>query len=213
MAETPLSNAKADALWKKMQQGAGTDIKRHLTVNYSDSILKKYANKIQGLISKYLYSLPPHVRNTEGDDISNVARIEFFETIKAWDPERNKDIWPLAYSRVTGAMRDQIRYITKASPARLYNWITDASYVYMTIEEETSFENKIEAGVILNEAMTSLNRKEKFIIISRFKHDRTFKEIGEMIGLSESQTTRVYKDVIDKLKKIVTDKGVIQSDS
>ena len=81
MAETPINNPKIDALWKKIQQSAGTDIKKHLTVNYSDSILKKYSTKLQGLISKYLYSLPPHVRNTEGDDISNVARIEFFETI------------------------------------------------------------------------------------------------------------------------------------
>jgi RNA polymerase sigma factor (sigma-70 family) len=149
--------------------------------------------------------------NTEGDDIANVARIEFFETIKVWDPERNEDVWPLAYSRISGAMRDQIRYITKASPTRLYNWVTDASSLYLAVEQDNSFENKIESGVVLNEAMQKLDRKEKFIIISRFKHDKTFKEIGEAIGISESQTTRIYKQIIEKLRKLIAEKGVFKS--
>jgi RNA polymerase sigma factor (sigma-70 family) len=211
VAELPTKNA--DELWEKIKKIAGQDVKRHLTTKYSDQILTKYGPKINGLISKYLASLPGHVISTEGDDLANVARIEFFETLKAWDPERSTDVWPLAYSRITGAMRDQIRYVTKASPARLYNWITEASYVYMTVEEDATFENKIESGVVLNEAMRQLDRREKFIVISRFKHDRTFKEIGDMIGLSESQTTRIYKTIMTKLKKIVVEKGVQKSDT
>jgi RNA polymerase sigma factor (sigma-70 family) len=151
------------------------------------------------------------VVTTEGDDIANVALIEFFETIKVWDPERNEDVWPLAYSRISGAMRDQIRYITKSSPTRLYNWVSDASSLYLTVEQDNSFETKIESGVVLNEAIKSLDRKEKFIIISRFKHDKTFKEIGEMIGISESQTTRIYKQVIQKLRKLIAEKGAFKS--
>lgn len=206
-------SAKAKKMWEKVKKPLGQDIKKHLTSHYSDQILKKYGPKINYLINRYFASLPGHVVNTEGDDLANVARIEFFETIKAWDPERNEDVWPLAFSRVTGAMRDQIRYITKASPARLYNWITDASYVYMAVEEENTFETKVESGIVLNEAIKQLDRKEKFIIISRFKHDRTFKEIGDMIGISESQTTRIYKTIMKKLKKIIAEKGVHTSNT
>ncbi len=204
---------KAQQAWEKAKKIAGQDIKRHLTSKYSDEIITKYSSKINSLVTRYFSSLPPHVVNTEGDDLANVARIEFFETIKAWDPARNEDVWPLAFSRITGAMRDQIRYITKASPTRLYNWITDAAYVFMSIEEESSFESKVEASVVLDEAMNQLERKERFIVVSRFKHDKTFKEIGDLIELSESQTTRVYKTAMDRLKKIIFEKGVRLSDT
>ena len=206
-----MSTAKAQEAWKKVKKAVDKDIKKHITSKYSDKILKKYNSKINYLVNKYFSSLPSHVVTTEGDDIANIARIEFFETIKVWDPERNEDVWPLAYSRISGAMRDQIRYITKASPTRLYNWVTDASSLYLAVEHDNSFENKIESGVVLNEAMKILDRKERFIIISRFKHDKTFKEIGEMIGVSESQTTRIYKQIIQKLRKLIAEKGASSS--
>lgn len=206
-----MTPASAQDAWKKAKKAVDKDIKKHLTGKYSDQILKEYDHKINYLINKYFASLPSHVVTTEGDDLVNVARIEFFETIKVWDPERNADVWPLAYSRVSGAMRDQIRYITKSSPTRLYNWVTDASSLYLAVEHDNSFETKIESGVVLNEAMRNLDRKEKFIIISRFKHDKTFKEIGEMIGISESQTTRIYKQVLQKLHTLISEKGVFKS--
>lgn len=206
-----MTTPQAQDAWKKIKKAVDKDIKKHLTNKYSDQILRKYDSKINYLINKYFASLPSHVVTTEGDDIANIARIEFFETLKVWDPERNEDVWPLAYSRISGAMRDQIRYITKASPTRLYNWVTDASSLYLAVEHDNSFETKIESGVVLNEAMKNLDRKEKFIVISRFKHDKTFKEIGEMIGISESQTTRIYKQVIQKLRKLIAEKGAFKS--
>lgn len=194
---------KVKKFWSEIEQTLDRHIKQHLIDNYSDQILKKFQPKINYLVNKYLASLPYHVRESDGDDITNIAKIEFFETIKAWDPKRSTDVWPLAYSRITGAMRDQIRFITKASPARMYDWITDAAYLYMTVEEDKEFEHKIDSGVVLSEAMKQLSRKERFIIFNRFKHDFTFKEIGEKINLSESQVTRIYKLALKKLKKII----------
>jgi RNA polymerase sigma factor (sigma-70 family) len=194
---------KAKKYWSEIEKILDRHIKQHLIDHYSDQILKKFQPKINYLVNKYLTTLPYHVRESDGDDITNIAKIEFFETIKAWDPKKSTDVWPLAYSRITGAMRDQIRFITKASPTRMYDWITDAAYLYMTVEQDKEFEHKIDSGVVLGEAMKQLNRKERFIIFNRFKHDFTFKEIGEKIGLSESQVTRVYKLALKKLKKII----------
>ena len=50
-------------------------------------------------------------------------------------------------------------------------------------------------------------RREKSIIFSRFHADKTFREIGDQIGLSESQITRIYKTTIGKLRNILKDKG------
>jgi len=203
MAEKSKKGAKS---WKDLEPSIDKSIKEHLIENYSKQILEKFQPRINGLVHKYFAGLPRHVIETDGDDLSNIARIEFFETIKAWNPNKYKDVWPLAYSRITGAMKDQIRFITKASPTRLYDWVTDAAYLYLSVEHDNSFEGKIESSVTLNRAMEELSKREKYVIFSRFKHDKTFKNIGDDIGISESQTTRIYKQTIKKLKKILGDK-------
>ncbi|MFC1517323.1 sigma-70 family RNA polymerase sigma factor [Candidatus Margulisiibacteriota bacterium] len=193
-----------ETVWRRLEKIVISDIKKHLTKNYSPQIMDKFSKKLTGLVGKYLRSLPAHVTQAEGDDLFNVARIEFFETIKQWDPKRSMDIWPLAYSRVTGAMKDHIRYLTKADPSRLYDWIAQAANIYAVVNKHAAaFENKVEDGVALNRAMDCLSDKEKNVIIGRYKKDLTFKEIGDNIGVSESQATRIYKSSIKKLKRAV----------
>ena len=198
-----------EVVWRKIEKAVMLDIKKHLSKNYSSSILKKFAPKIRGLVLKYLASLPSHVKQAEGDDLGNVAQIEFFETIKQWDPKQNSSIWPLAYSRITGAMRDHIRYLTKADPSRLYDWIAQAANLYEVVNKHAaSFETKVEDGVTLNRAMECLSEKEKKVVFGRYKDDKTFMEIGEDIGVSESQATRIYKTSIKKLKRAVKEDNI-----
>lgn len=193
-----------DLIWKKMEKAVIADIKKHIAENFSPQVLKKFGPKIKGLVFKYFSSLPTHVKSTEGEDLENVARIEFFQTIKQWDPKISRSIWPLAYSRITGAMKDHIRYLTKADPSRLYDWIAQAANLYAVVNKHAAaFEAKIEDGVALNRAMECLSEKEKHVIIGRYEKDQTFKEIGDKIGLSESQATRIYKTSINKLKSAV----------
>jgi RNA polymerase sigma factor (sigma-70 family) len=199
----PTKNVKMEKLWQASEGPVMTDVKKHLIKTYPDSIMKRFKLKIDGLVKHYFTHLPQHVAQTEGEDLAEVARIEFFETIKQWDPKKNKDIWPLAYSRISGAMKDHIRYLTKADPVRLYDWITNAAYLYLTINRGPGFEQKIDNGAALNQAMEMLTDKERAIIVGRYREDKTFKEIGDKIGLSESQVTRIYKEAIDKLKKIL----------
>ena len=199
-----LAEKRAENIWKKIEKSVIVAVKKHLLKNYSGEILEKYKTKLNYLISKYITHLPAHVAKSETDDLSNIARIELFETIKNWDPERNKDIWPLAYSRITGAMKDHIRYITKSDPSRMYEWITNAAYLYLTVNRSQSFEHKIDTGIQLKDAMKKLSSTERKVVIEHSKHDKTFKDIGEEIDLSESQVARIYKKAITKLKKIVS---------
>ena len=198
-----LCSKKGQIFWDQIKADVDSDIKNHLLNNYANQVLNKYEPKIKSLVNKYLYKLPYHVSNMEGDDLANIARIAFLESIKRWSFDYSDDVWPLAYSRITGAMKDHLRYLTKASPERLYDWITDAAYLYLEIESEDSFETKVESGIILNNALKELSDRERAIIFSRFKDDHTFKDIGDQIGLSESQITRIYKSSISKLRKII----------
>lgn len=199
-----LAEKKAESIWKQIEKSVIVAIKKHLLRHYPSEILHKYKSKLNYLVSKYATHLPQHVAQSESDDLSNIARIELFETIKNWDPDKNKDIWPLAYSRITGAMKDHIRYITKSDPSRMYEWITNAAYLYLTVNKHQDFEHKIDTGIQLKDAMKMLSPTERKVVIEHSKHDRTFKEIGDEIKISESQVARIYKKSIGKLKKIVS---------
>jgi RNA polymerase sigma factor (sigma-70 family) len=178
-------------------------IKRYLLQRFPKEILDKFQAPLNGLIAKYLAHLPRHVAESEVDDLTNVARLELFESIKSWDPRINPKIWPLAQQRITGAMRDHIRYLTKSDPSRLYDWITNAAYLFMSVEESPHFERKIEDGFQLDKAMRNLTEQEKQVVIMYYKDNKTFKEIAKMVGLSESQISRICRNATNKMKEII----------
>ena len=176
-------------------------IKVCLLKKYSESILAHFQKKIDYLVNKYVRNLPSHVGVSESEDLQTIAILEFFETIKAWDPCRNADVWPLAYSRINGAMRDHIRYVTKSDPSRFYEWVSDAAHLYLTVNQDNSFESKIESSDQLSRAMTRLSPRDKRVVMAYIKEDKTFAEIGEEFDISESHVSRVYKKAIEEIKK------------
>lgn len=189
--------------WEELEPAVLSHVKNTLLRQYSNDILEKFHSKISGIVYSYTAQLPKHVVSSEYDDLANIAKIEFLETVRSWDPRVTSDIWAFAYSRLTGAMKDHLRSLTKADPSRLYNWITDAAHVYLSVNNNEDIHSKIENSIQLYDAMKKLNYVEKKIINERYKNDKTFKEIGEEINLSESQVTRIYKEAVEKLKKIM----------
>ena len=198
----PLTRAE-ESIWQQAEGDVISAVKLFLIKSHPGEILKKFQSRIGVTVSVYLRKLPTHVRSSEGDDLANVARIEFLESLKAWDPRKMEDPWPLALVRITGAMRDHIRYLTKADPSRLYDWVTSAAYMYMTVNTSTSFENKIDRGIQLNQAMEQLSEQERKVVVWHYKKDKTFQDIGDKIGLSESQVSRIYSSAVKQLKKII----------
>lgn len=198
-----LNEKKQNIEWDKILKDVLEKVKRFLIKNYADDLLKKFSARISSVVYNYTMHLPKHVLSSEFDDLANIARIEFIETIKAWDPYFKGEIWSLAYSRITGAMKDHLRYLTKADPGRMFEWINNAAYVFMTVNGSENMQTKIENQVQLAEALKSLSYTEQTIVNNRYKNDKTFKEIGEIVNLSESQVTRVYKEAVTKIKKIL----------
>ena len=189
--------------WTIAEADVISAIRQYLLTTHPGDILKKFQSRIASVVSIYLRKLPSHVVTSEADDLSNVARIEFLEALRSWDPLKREDPWPLAMTRITGAMRDHLRYLTKADPSRLYDWITSAAYVYMTVNASPEFENKVDRGLQLNAAMKKLDEQERKVVVWHYKQDKTFKEIGESIELSESQVSRIYGMAVQKIKKIL----------
>ena len=192
--------------WEKIGDNVLNVIKAHVLKTYVEEMLYHYSAKLDFLVKRYARSLPPHVAESETDDLFTISKLEFIETVKAWSPLRSTDIWPLAQARIYGAMKDHIRYISKSDPSRFYDWVTEAAYVYMAAEQRADFETEIETGMQLTQAMKVLTDREKQVVVAHTKQDLTFKQIGDALKISESQISRIYKKALEKVQKSIQPK-------
>jgi RNA polymerase sigma factor (sigma-70 family) len=190
-----------EKLWDKISDRVYNNIKVYLLKVHVPEIIRFFGPKIDIIVKKYARYLPNYVVNSEIDDLRTIAQLEFLETVKVWSPDKNSNIWPLAQQRITGAMKDHIRYVTKSDPSRLYDWVADAAHMYKTVNDRADFVKQIDTGDELGRAMKVLTERERKIVIAHTHADQTFKVIGTRIGVSESQVSRIYKKALEKLKK------------
>lgn len=196
-----MTEHELEQIWDTIGEKVLNNVKVYLLTHYVSDILHHYNRRIDIVVNKYARYLPSYVAESEIDDLRTIAKLEFLETLKVWDPVRYEDAWPLAQTRIVGAMKDHIRYITKSDPSRFYEWVSDAAHMYLTINDRADFAHEIETGVELTRAMKCLSYRERKIVIAHTKHDLTFRQIGEKLGVSESQISRIYKKAIQKVKK------------
>ena len=195
------STYSLDTIWDEIQSKIINKTKYLLLQYHSQDILDHFAQKINFITLKYTRYLPSHVASSEKDDLKTISQLEFLETVKSWDPNKSDNIWSLAYTRVTGAMKDHIRYISKADPSRFYDWVVDAGYLLVSYNNHSEFETKIETSLQLTQAMDSLTQREQYIVTSYAKKDMTFQQISKELNISESQISRIYKSALEKIKK------------
>jgi len=196
-----MNSPKCEELWEKIKLNVLNNLKIHYLKTYPAEILHYYNPKITSLFKHYTRFLPLFVAENEADDLKTIAQLEFLETLKTWDPNKCPDIWPLAQLRITGAMKDHIRFITKANPASLHEWVTEVANFYLTINASKNFENEVENNMQIKDALTTLTPREQKIVLDHIYKDKKFQEIGEKLNISESQVSRIYKKSMEKLKK------------
>ncbi|MBU0687671.1 MAG: sigma-70 family RNA polymerase sigma factor [Candidatus Margulisbacteria bacterium] len=178
-------------------------ILREHFLKYSDEVVEKYKNQIQAAVKWYVKGLPRHIATSESDDLTSEARIAFVDALKTWDP-RKGDLWPYVSFRLKGAMQDYLRKRGTDPVAGLYEWITSAANVYMAFNKQIIYHDKIDQMLHVDYAMKVLDEKERKVIKGYYKHDKTFKQIGKDIGLSESQVSRICKEATAKMKHALT---------
>tara|TARA_A100001015_G_scaffold22087_1_gene25048 strand:+ start:10923 stop:11525 length:603 start_codon:yes stop_codon:yes gene_type:complete len=192
-----------DKLWDKIGIKIVNFLKVFLIENHVVDIMKHFSRRLIGVVRGYCRHLPLHVIESEGDDLKTISQLELLETIKVWDSINNEDVWPLAQARIVGAMRDHIRYLTRTDPTRVYDWILDSASDYMSAKKETHYVDTIDNDDQLDQALAVLSDKERRVVLSHAKQDLTFKVIGEQLKLSESQASRIYKQAIVKMRKVM----------
>jgi RNA polymerase sigma factor (sigma-70 family) len=173
-------------------------------LKYTDEVLSKYKDQIDSAVRWYIKSLPRHVASSEADDLSSEARIAFVNALKTWDP-RVGELWPYVSVRLKGAMQDYLRRRGSDPVAGLYEYISSAANVYMAFNpREIAHEKSGELmNVDLDSVLKDLEETEVKVIKGYYEQDKTFKQIGEDIGLSESQVSRICKTATLKIKKLL----------
>ena len=190
-------------IWQKFGGIVFNNIKVFLLRFRLQEMLDHFRIKVSGEVNKYARNLPGHVVSSELEDLKVVAQLELIETFKVWDKSINEDIWPLARRRISGAMKDHIRFITRTDPSRVYDWVAEATYMYEIVESSRSFDHKIENAMQLNEIMEILSLREKRVVDAYTRLELNFKEIGTLLGVSESQASRIYKQSILKMQRAI----------
>ena len=192
-----------DEYWEKNSVAIANYLKLAILKRHHKVVLTTFKTRMNRILYAYLNHLPRHVRESEKEDLQTIVLIELFETIKIWDPERHSSVWPLAYQRINGAMRDHIRFVTRSDPTRFYEWVNTAANMYIVIQENNTFESDMDSAHDLQSVLQLLDARDQEIVVSHALHDQTFKQISKKIQLSESQVSRIYNKSIKKIQDIL----------
>jgi RNA polymerase sigma factor (sigma-70 family) len=188
---------------KKEVEDRIINILREEFLKHSEEALQKYEPQIKSTVRWYVSSLPRHIATSEANDLESEAKIAFMDCLKTWDP-RKGELWAYVSFRLKGAMQDYLRKRGGDPVAGLYEYITSAANVYMAFNQKTIAYEELDKSLHLDSAMKDFSDKEKAVIEGYYQHDKTFKEIGKEIGLSESQTSRICKEATSRLKHLLT---------
>jgi len=169
-------------------------------LKHSEGVLEKYKNQITSTVNWYISTLPLHIKSSEADDLASEAKIAFVDALKTWDP-RKGELWTYVSLRLKGSMQDYLRRKKMDQISGMYEWINSAAYVYMAFNREAIVSDQVDDLLHVDSALKVLTDKEKTVVEKYYKNDKTFKEIGKEIGLSESQVSRICKEATRKMRK------------
>lgn len=85
----------------------------------------------------------------------------------------------------------------------IYNDGTDTIYLEDQLEDKKNNLFDLETKLALYEALDKINDKEKYIILKRYIYGKTQVELAEELGISQAQISRIEKNGIDTIKKLI----------
>ena len=76
----------------------------------------------------------------------------------------------------------------------------DTIYLYDQLEDKCVKNNDLDTRLSVNDAISNLNERERYILDQRFVIGKTQMEIASELGISQAQISRIEKSAIDNLK-------------
>ena len=153
--------------------------------------------------------------NVNVEDLISIGTIGLIKAINTFKPEKNIKLATYAsrcieneilmYLRRTGKQKSEVSLDEPLKTDWDGNELllsdvlgSDNDAVYRDIDDEVDHE-------LLKNALQSLNMREKTIMDLRFglsdSHERTQKEVADMLGISQSYISRLEKRILHRLKQ------------
>ena len=79
----------------------------------------------------------------------------------------------------------------------------DTIYLYDQIEDKRLRKQDLDVNLAITNAIDNLEQREKYIIDQRYIIGKTQMELAEELGISQAQRSRLEKNAITTLKKVL----------
>ena len=157
------------------------EVKRYLRDNNSIRIsrgIKDIAYKTLKLKSEMMSSKGIEPSN---EDVAKILGVDEIDVIIALD-----------------SMKDPVSMFEP-----IYNDGGDTIYLSDQLEDKKDNINSWDINIYLNDAVKELKEREKKILVDRFLMGKTQVEISDEIGISQAQVSRLEKNAINNVKKLI----------
>lgn len=153
-----------------------------------------------------------YIRDNNSLRISRSIKDIAYKTIKLKDELTTRDgIEPtnLEIAKILGV--DEIDIVIALESLKepismyepIYNDGGDTIYLSDQLEDKKENINSWDISIYLKDAIDKLKDKERKILVDRYLIGKTQMEISEEIGISQAQVSRLEKDAIKSIKKII----------
>lgn len=85
----------------------------------------------------------------------------------------------------------------------IYNDGGDTIYLSDQLEDKKDNINSWDINIFLRDALEKLKEKERKILVDRYLMGKTQVEISEEIGISQAQVSRIERDAISNIKRLI----------
>lgn len=166
---------------------------------------KQFAfTKLYERFKQTIYNTIYHIVNNKdaADDLLSITFIKAFSKLDSYINNISFEMW-----LKTIAINSSIDYIRRTKKEKMNYWIDDdeSSFQLSDSADYSPEENYIfhETNFKLQNALSRLRFKYRNIIELRTTHNLSYKEIGEKLGLSESQVKSQLNKAREKLKQLL----------
>lgn len=166
-------------------------------------LINKNTGLIWGIVKKFIG------KGYETDDLYQIACMGFIKAIKRFDKSYKVKLSTYAVPYILGEIKKFIRDdgIIKISRSIkelgfkvLMESINDESNerkIFSELDEQT----KIVEKITVEELVENLNTRDKEIIKLRFYKEKTQRQVGEILGISQVQVSRIEKRILSEFKE------------
>lgn len=171
-----------------------------------------FYNKLMGLAATYQYDL---------DDFIQMARIGLWLASIKYNPDSEVEFQTFAYACIkreivrpfrTTKRRNSTKLDTLKKPiyhTSLFELIQNEHNGGTTehidlVSDIHRFEDKVEARVIIDDILSHLDDKSRYLIQQAYFKDRTFASIAEELNVTRGTISRWFSEIYAKARKILS---------